>query len=213
MARTPLLNTLRCLFRDARTARANSLSLAALHELRAAHADGDKARGISRRTFLASAGAATAATLIPRLSFAAADPTIVIVGAGIAGLNCALELADLGISSTVYEASGRIGGRMFSNTGYWSANQITEWGGELIDSGHRRSGGWRNASTCRWTTCLPPNPAGPTTSTTSSAVTISKRQADRDFLAVSDRSPPTPRRPAFPRRLIRTRHPDERSIG
>ena len=39
MARTPLLNTLRCLFRDARTARANSMSLEALRERRAAHAE------------------------------------------------------------------------------------------------------------------------------------------------------------------------------
>ena len=136
MARTPLLSTLGRLFRDARIARANGLSLEALREVRAAHAERVKARGISRRTFLASAGVATAATVVPRLSFAAAEPTVVIVGAGIAGLNCALELADLGISSTVYEASGRIGGRMFSNTGYWNANQITEWCGELIDSGH-----------------------------------------------------------------------------
>jgi len=54
----------------------------------------------------------------------------------VAGLNCALELADAGIRSTVYEASGRIGGRMFSNAGYFNASQITEWCGELIDTGH-----------------------------------------------------------------------------
>jgi monoamine oxidase len=51
---------------------------------------------------------------------AAGDPNVAIVGAGIAGLTCALELADLGIRGTVYEASGRIGGRMFTNAGYWS---------------------------------------------------------------------------------------------
>ena len=133
MARTPLLNTLRSLFRSARIARANGLSLEALREVRAAHAERNN---ISRRAFLAQAGAATAATIIPRVSFAATEPAVVIVGAGIAGLNCALELADLGIRATVYEASGRIGGRMFTNTGYWDHNQITEWCGELIDSGH-----------------------------------------------------------------------------
>jgi monoamine oxidase len=136
MARTPLLNTLRCLFRDARLARANGLSLEALRETRAVHAERARTRGISRRAFLASAGAATAATVIPRWSLAAAEPSVVIVGAGIAGLNCALELADLGIKSTVYEASGRLGGRMFTNAGYWSSNQVTEWCGELIDTGH-----------------------------------------------------------------------------
>ena len=136
MARTPLLNTLHGLFRDARTARASGWPLAKLRDVRAARLERDNARGVSRRAFLKSAGAITAATAVPRFSFAAAQPTVVIVGAGIAGLNCALELADLGIASTVYEASGRIGGRMFSNTGYWNANQITEWCGEMIDTGH-----------------------------------------------------------------------------
>src|SRR4029450_725111 len=74
--------------------------------------------------------------VVPRISFAANAPTVVIVGGGIAGLNCALELANFGIRSTVYEASGRIGGRMFSNNSYWEANQVTEWCGELIDTGH-----------------------------------------------------------------------------
>jgi monoamine oxidase len=63
-------------------------------------------------------------------------PKIAIVGGGIAGLACALELLDRGLASTVYEASGRLGGRMFSNTSYWDAGQVSEWGGELIDSGH-----------------------------------------------------------------------------
>jgi monoamine oxidase len=58
------------------------------------------------------------------------------VGAGIAGMSCALERADAGIRSTVYEASRRIGGRMFSNTGDWQFQQVTEWCGELIDTGH-----------------------------------------------------------------------------
>ena len=136
MVRTPLLGTLHRLFRDAHLARASGLSLEALREVRAVHADRATSRGISRRAFLATAGAVSAAAVIPRMSLAASEPKVVIVGAGIAGLNCALELADLGISSTVYEASGRIGGRMFSNTGYFAAGQIAEWAGELIDTGH-----------------------------------------------------------------------------
>ena len=88
MARTPLLSTLRCLFRDARVARAHGVSLEALREIRAVHAERVKARGISRRAFLASAGVATAATVIPRFSVAAAEPTVVIVGRR----HCRLEL-------------------------------------------------------------------------------------------------------------------------
>src|SRR5262249_17162806 len=73
-----------------------------------------------------------------RVRAAAGQPTIAIVGAGIAGLACALDLADKGIASTVYEASGRVGGRMFSNDGgYWDAGQVSEWCGELIDTGHK----------------------------------------------------------------------------
>ena len=58
------------------------------------------------------------------------QPRIVIIGAGIAGLNAALTLQDAGVASTVYEASNRIGGRMFSATSIWADNQVTEWCGE-----------------------------------------------------------------------------------
>ena len=44
------------------------------------------------------------------------NPTIAMVGAGIAGLNCALILADKGLRPSVYEASGRTGGRIFPTT-------------------------------------------------------------------------------------------------
>jgi len=64
------------------------------------------------------------------------QPTIAVVGAGIAGLTCALELADAGLASTVYEASDRIGGRMHTNSGYFDDGQTSEWGGELIDTNH-----------------------------------------------------------------------------
>jgi monoamine oxidase len=65
-------------------------------------------------------------------------PRIAIVGAGISGLAAALSLSDAGLSSkmTVYEASNRIGGRMFSNSDYWDEGQVTEWCGELIDTNH-----------------------------------------------------------------------------
>jgi len=187
MARTPLLSTLRRLFRDARIATANGLSLEALREVRAVHAERVKARGISRRTFLASAGVATAATVIPRFSFAAAEPTVVIVGAGIAGLNCALELADLGISSTVYEASGRIGGRMFSSTGYWNANQITEWCGELIDSGHTTIRRLAKRFHLPLDNLLAAQPHRSEDIYHFFGGYYPKRQADQDFLAVSGR--------------------------
>jgi monoamine oxidase len=130
MDRTPLLASLRRLVRDARISRQTGIPVDELPDLRAA-------RRLSRRDLLTGAAVGAAALALPRRARAAGQPKIVIVGGGIAGLNCALTLRDKGVSSTVYEASGRIGGRMFSNNrGYWADNQVSEWCGELIDSGH-----------------------------------------------------------------------------
>lgn len=130
MGRTPLLRSLRQLARDARISRQTGIPVDELDDLRAA-------RRISRRGLLAGAAAGAALLALPRRVRAAAQPKVVIVGGGIAGTTCALTLRDHGFTSTVYEASGRIGGRMFSNRGgYWAANQFSEWCGELIDTGH-----------------------------------------------------------------------------
>ena len=93
--KTPLLGALRSFFRDAQIAKAHALSIDALREVRAVHAERAQRRGVSRRTFLSAAGAAAAASVVPRVSLAARAPTVVIVGGGIAGMNCALELADV----------------------------------------------------------------------------------------------------------------------
>ena len=142
---------------------------------------------MSRRAFLGTAGLATTAAFIPRLSFSAGDPTVVIVGAGIAGLTCALELADLGIRSTVYEASGRIGGRMFTNTGYWSANQISEWCGELIDTGHTTVRRLARRFDLPLDNLLRAQPNRSDDVYHFFGGYYPKSRADQDFLAVSDR--------------------------
>lgn len=95
------------------------------------------ATGPSRRQVVAGAATIAAGLALPETAWAAAaKPRIAIVGAGIAGLNAALTLQDAGVASTVYEASNRIGGRMFSATSIWADGQVTEWCGELIDSTH-----------------------------------------------------------------------------
>lgn len=62
---------------------------------------------------------------------------IAIIGGGIAGLHCAYQLQKAGISSTVYEASGRAGGRIlthYNNT--MGINIFPEFGGDFLDSDH-----------------------------------------------------------------------------
>jgi monoamine oxidase len=134
MARTTLFGSL------LRIARAHAA------ERRGSEPDAPARGGFSRRTFLGAAGVVAAGLALPRVARAAgaSDPRVVVVGAGISGLSAALALVDAGLSGrlTIYEASNRIGGRMFSNTpkigstSYWSDDQVTEWCGELVDSGH-----------------------------------------------------------------------------
>lgn len=134
MARTPLLRALRRLAADHLLADEHDLPVEAIREARQRARD----RGPSRRQFLGAAAAGAAALALPRAARASGDPplAIAIVGGGIAGLSCALALRDAGVPATIYEASGRIGGRMFSNRTYWNEGQVSEWYGELIDTGH-----------------------------------------------------------------------------
>src|SRR5438309_11378367 len=132
MARTPLMRHLQELAHDHRLAGQRGIPLAAVREGR---------EGITRRQFV-KGGAAGAAGLalagpwsLAQAAFAA-SPRIGIIGAGISGLTAALTLQDAGFSSTVYESSSRIGGRMHSDTSNWGG-QTSEWCGELIDQGHK----------------------------------------------------------------------------
>jgi monoamine oxidase len=130
MARTPLLRSIRQLARDVRVSKATGIPVDEISAIRAE-------RKLTRRGFLAGAAAGAAVLAVPGRARADRDqPKITIVGGGIAGLTCALTLRDHRLDATVYEASGRLGGRMFSNTSHFAANQVTEWCGELIDTGH-----------------------------------------------------------------------------
>lgn len=100
----------------------------------------------SRRQFLEKAGkgiligAALPQVLLPGAKHffnRAIMPHIAIVGGGIAGLNALHTLKKHGIDATIYEASNRIGGRMFTVTGAMGEGTWTEFGGEFVDTNHR----------------------------------------------------------------------------
>jgi len=181
MARTPLLRSLRDLARDVRASQTTGVPLGELREIRAA-------RGMSRRRFLAGATAGAAALALPGQARAGSShqPKITIVGGGIAGLSCALTLRDHGFESTVYEASGRIGGRMFSNTGYFAANQVSEWCGELIDTGHDTVRGLAARFGLPLDDLHAGEPRGSKETYQFDGVYYPKAQADADFLDIAD---------------------------
>lgn len=60
--------------------------------------------------------------------------SVIIVGAGLAGLCAAYELKTLGYTVSVYEARHRVGGRAYSFR--FGRNKIVEGGGELIGRNH-----------------------------------------------------------------------------
>jgi monoamine oxidase len=138
MARSPLLRRFQALFEDFDEAERSGRPLQAVQEQR-------RQRRLTRRDFLKATGATVGAAALsgPVAALAAvikpggSQGRIAIIGGGISGLNAALTLQDAGITSTVYEASGRVGGRMHSDTKSWLNGQTSEHCGELIDSGHK----------------------------------------------------------------------------
>src|SRR5437773_436990 len=139
MARNPLLSRFQTLFADFDEAERSGRSVAQIREER-------RLMALTRRDFLKVTGAAVGAAALagPATALAATarrgsttQGRIAIIGGGIAGLNAALTLQDAGITSTGYEAAGRVGGRMHSDTTSWLNGQTSEHCGELIDSGHK----------------------------------------------------------------------------
>lgn len=93
----------------------------------------------ARRRFLGATGAAMAVGMLPAMAQATPRPlpSVAIVGGGLAGLSCAYRLKQrLGLNARVYEADTRLGGRCHTDRENFGA-QIAEYGGELIDTGHR----------------------------------------------------------------------------
>jgi monoamine oxidase len=96
----------------------------------------------SRRQFLKTGATLTTLGSVPVLACSAkhpeasGGPRIAVIGAGIAGLTAAYRLGQAGLGTTVFDSWNRVGGRMFTARGMWADQQLTELGGELIDTDH-----------------------------------------------------------------------------
>jgi monoamine oxidase len=135
MGRTPLY---RLLNRAARIARASLHAAQPLDELiDLAH---ERRVDLTRRRLLQGTGAALVLAGCQSMPnpMQPKGEEVAIVGAGIAGLTAAWRLRQHGVRVRVYEAQGRVGGRMFSLPNHFPDGQVVELGGELIDTSHVR---------------------------------------------------------------------------
>lgn len=72
-------------------------------------------RTLDRRTLLAAAGATAALAATPRALRAQARSQVLVIGAGLSGLNAALTLQEAGMEVRVIEGRDRVGGRVLSH--------------------------------------------------------------------------------------------------
>ncbi len=98
-----------------------------------------------RRDFLKSCAGVAAIgaglSLLPTSASAATascvQSSVAIIGGGMAGLNCAWELKQKGVRATIYEASKRTTGRIFTDrTTFAAQGMFSDLGGEYIDTNH-----------------------------------------------------------------------------
>ncbi|MFO0513095.1 MAG: NAD(P)-binding protein, partial [Gammaproteobacteria bacterium] len=93
---------------------------------------------VTRRQFVATTAATAAlAGLAPRLRAAGAgDPDVIVIGAGLSGLETALMLEESGLKVRVLEGRKRIGGRMYT---LFDLPGHPEVGGNSIANAYGRS--------------------------------------------------------------------------
>jgi monoamine oxidase len=126
LLRTPLFRSLQRSFRLARLAAETGRPADEVVEI------GRESSGLTRRQLLGGGGAAAGLALVGCRPFAPPPPRqarsggglrVVIVGAGIAGLTAGYRLHRQGASVRVFEGQDRIGGRMYSQRGFFPAER------------------------------------------------------------------------------------------
>jgi monoamine oxidase len=93
---------------------------------------------ITRRRFIQGAAGAAGAVWLGACGSPKQGPkgSVVVVGAGLAGLMAGWELDKRGWDVTVVEARDRVGGRVWTLRSPFRAGQFAEMGGEFIDTTH-----------------------------------------------------------------------------
>ena len=94
--------------------------------------------GLNRRDVLAGL-AALSMTQVPgskALAAVGSKAKVAIIGGGLAGLVALDRLVAAGMDATIYEARGRIGGRVLTSTGLPEPGLYVEDGGHLVNTNH-----------------------------------------------------------------------------
>lgn len=92
-------------------------------------------KGMSRREFVMAGTAAGLGAGVARAASIAAGPDVIVIGAGLSGLNAALLLEELGARVVCLEGRGRAGGRLLSHQ---TVAGNPEWGGDSILGAYAR---------------------------------------------------------------------------
>ncbi len=99
---------------------------------------------MNRRDFLIKTGLTGATTILAKNLHSVSNKgsskvkSVIVIGAGLAGLASALKLVEVGIKVTMLESRDRVGGRVFSFSPKSSKSQVIELGAEWVGNSHKR---------------------------------------------------------------------------
>ena len=92
-------------------------------------------KGMSRREFVMAGTAAGLSAGVARAASFSTGPDVIVIGAGLSGLNAAILLEELGARVVCLEGRGRPGGRLLSHP---TVAGNPEWGGDSILGAYAR---------------------------------------------------------------------------